>query len=242
MVTAAWLTGAEAKPAETPKPVETPKPIVINPAPAGGTWSAPGAPMTAWPATAAPTTAWPAAAASGAGCSNCGAPAACDSCCEEKPGFMDRLKAKFHKSSCDSCCEEKPAKHHHHKSSCETCAPAPTCDTCGGHKMGGLFSKFHKKSCDSCSTCDTGCNSCGSGAPMSAAPIAMPYTGSMPYTGAPIMQKAPEQIKVQPEVKPEVKPDPGKKLPAGGEPGKQVQVIPQPPVLEVAPAKTESPF
>jgi hypothetical protein len=61
---------------------------------------------------------------------------------------------------------------------------------------------------------------------------------------APGTMTAPGTPKVEPIPGPKSS-EPAKKLPNGGTDGKQVQAIPQfgnPPILEVAPAKSESPF
>lgn len=135
LVTAAWLTGADAAPAAPPALAPAAPPALAAPA-APPAIMAPGAPVPAeiMPAPAmpaAPLSSAPIGHAPGASCgSGC-----CDTECEcvpEKKGFCARLKEMFHGGAKDDC---KPPKE-------EPCK----------EKKGGLFHKKKKQEehCDDC--------------------------------------------------------------------------------------------
>jgi hypothetical protein len=83
------------------------------------------------------------------GCGSCGSCGCSDSC--DKPGLLDRIRARFHRDDCGCGCAPAPAP-------CHTCAPAPTC----GCEKPGLFDRFrhgHDGCGGSCgSSCDNSCD------------------------------------------------------------------------------------
>jgi hypothetical protein len=230
LVTTAWLAGVADDPpkAADQKPADQ-KPAQTAPAP-GQQAPAPGqqapANVVATPANGL-----------GCGCGNgCGSGCGYSDCgCGEKEGFLSRLKGRFHKSNdcgCDSCGGYASGGHFGHTrySDCG-CASTPSCGCecdSGPSFRDRLRGIFHHRSSD-CG-CESGCGSSGCGC-----------SGYAGY-GAGNMTIAPGNApKIEPIPGPKVS-EPGKKLPSDGT-DKQVRIAPAaPPVLEVAPAKTESPF
>jgi hypothetical protein len=168
----------------------------------------------------------------GCGCGNGCGYADCGCGCE-KESFFTRLKGRFHRSNdcgCDTCGGVQFG--HAQYGGCG-CTTAPSCGCDCGCESGPSFrdrlrGMFHHRNAD-CG-CDVGCG-CG---------------GCNGY-GATTTTVAPGNTpKIEPIPGPKIS-EPGKKLPSdgtdAGKDNKQVRVAPAaPPVLEVAPAKTESPF
>lgn len=154
LVTSAWLAGGQAPttPA-TPMPTGAPPAAQVAPAPAYG-----------------------------GGCSSCGSSyggCGCSSGCNdcEKPGLLDRLRARFAKNECGcgcapTCSSCAPAPVYHatptfHGSSCGSCCSScSSCDSCDRPSFfERLRARFHRDSDCGCS-CDSGCatggcSSCG---------------------------------------------------------------------------------
>ena len=179
--------------------------------------------------------------ASGLGCGCGGGALYGASCgCESGPGFMDRIKARFHKSSdcgCDTGCSA-PVAVRHHKSDCGCAAPASCGCESGPSFFERLKGRFHKSSdcgCDSgCgAVAAASCSSCGGTSASGIMPV--PATTDAP----PAIVPAPGTPKVEPIPGPKIS-DPSKKLPDG----KQVRATPfnNVPTLDVAPVRGESPF
>lgn len=155
----------------------------------------------------APTPAAPAPVviSSGAGCSNCGAPAAaapCGDCGKTKIGLFDKLKSRLGgigKKSHDCGCAPAPVV---------VAAPAP-CDTCGHtaaaprpNLLDKLKSRMGHKKCDACGPV---CDPCGAAHLVGATPgtpVTPPTTGT-PTTNPPKeMPKPKEAPKDAPKDKP----------------------------------------
>ena len=135
----------------------------------------------------------------GYGSGGCGAVSdSCGSDCCAKPGFCERLKARFRKSS--ACCEPAcaaptcaaPACA---TSSCDTSSCGSTCDSCCTKKP-SFFARLRARKCkgdscgSSCDSCPSTCDGCGAGyAGVAAQPgctNCAPSFGA-PASGAPVM-------------------------------------------------------
>jgi hypothetical protein len=140
---------------------------------AGGQTAAPPPPAPMAPA--APYVATAAAPSGGCGCgSTCG----CNDC--EKPGFLERMRGRFHK---DKDCGCAPA-------TTQSCAPAPvyhaapcascgsTCDSCEhAGFLDRLRARFHRDNDCGCNSCGApACSSCGA-APLPPAKVGEPIKG-----------------------------------------------------------------
>lgn len=119
----------------------------------------------------------PAVISSGAGCSNCGAPAVapCGDCGKAKIGLLDKLKARLGglgKKSHDCGCAPAPAP-------CDPCATAAARPNLLERLKGRLG---HKK----CHTCGPVCDPCGGAATVLSSP---PVTGAPPAVANPSAPK-----------------------------------------------------
>jgi hypothetical protein len=190
LVTSAWLAGGQAPttPA-SPMPPTTPPAAQAVPAPAYGGYTSWGNSSGCCGSTSG---------SYGSSSGGCGCTSGCNEC--EKPGFLDRLRARFARGGedCGCGCSAAPT--------CSSCAPAPSyhvtptfssgscsscessCDSCGRPGfLDRLRARFHRDS-------DCGCSSCGGNSGCGCASGGCSSNGAVPLPPAKVGEPLPKPV------------------------------------------------